>query len=93
MAEESKEIRVEFPKELMGGVYSNNMAVAHTREEFVLDFLMVAPPSGSVNARIIVSPSHVKRIVQALQDNIAKYERTFGPIPGAEEFPGDITIQ
>jgi len=93
MTEESKEIRVEFPKELMGGVYSNNMAVAHTREEFVMDFLMVAPPSGSVNARVIVSPWHAKRIVQALQDNIAKYERTFGPIQSAEDFSENITIQ
>src|SRR5659263_562363 len=38
------EIQVTFPEHLKGGVYSNNMTVTHTREEFVLDFLMVAPP-------------------------------------------------
>jgi hypothetical protein len=27
-----------------------------------------------------VSPSHVKRILAALQDNIAKYEQQFGSI-------------
>ena len=38
------EIQVTFPEHLKGGVYSNSMTVTHTREEFVLDFMMVAPP-------------------------------------------------
>jgi len=56
MQDEQKEIKVHFPNEIKGGVYTNNMIVSHTREEFILDFLMVAPPEGAVNARIIVSP-------------------------------------
>jgi len=38
-----QEIKVNFPPNLQGGVYSNNMVVTHTKEEFILDFLMVAP--------------------------------------------------
>jgi hypothetical protein len=57
----------------------------HTRDEFVLDFLMVVPPEGAVNARIIVSPGHIKRIFEALKDNISKYEKDFGTIKSAEE--------
>ena len=43
------EIQVTFPEHLKGGVYSNSMTVTHTREEFVLDFLMVTllPPAPS----------------------------------------------
>jgi hypothetical protein len=42
-----KKINVNSPQELMGGgVYANNMSVQHTKEEFILDFLMVAPPNG-----------------------------------------------
>lgn len=93
MANKAKEIRVNFPKELSGGVYSNNMIVAHTREEFIMDFLMVAPPSGAVTARIIVSPGHIKRIVKALEENISKYELKFGSIQVAEEPRGKVTIQ
>ncbi len=81
----SKEIKVSFPPELQGGAYSNNMVVSHTREEFILDFLMVAPPAGAVTARVIVSPGHMKRILEALKDNISKYETAFGPIRAAEE--------
>ncbi len=93
MQDRPKEIRVDFPKELLGGVYSNNMAVSHTGEEFIMDFIMLAPPSGAVNARIIVSPGHMKRIVKALQDNISKYEQRFGSIHVAEEPKGKITLQ
>jgi hypothetical protein len=66
------------------------MFITHTKEEFILDFLMVAPPAGSVNARVIVSPGHMKRILAALQDNISKYEKTFGAIQIAEEPKGKI---
>jgi Protein of unknown function (DUF3467) len=85
-----KEIKVNFPQELQGGVYSNNMVVSHTKEEFILDFLMVAPPAGAVTARVIVSPGHMKRILEALRDNISKYEKSFGQIQVAEPPPGKI---
>jgi hypothetical protein len=87
---EVKEIKVNFPPQLQGGVYSNNMVVTHTKEEFILDFLMVAPPTGAVTARVIVSPGHMKRILEALRDNISKYEKTFGIIQVAEEPKGKI---
>jgi hypothetical protein len=88
--QEPKEIKINFPPQFQGGVYSNNMVVAHTKEEFILDFLMVAPPAGAVTARVIVSPGHMKRILAALQDNISKYEKTFGTIQIAEEPKGKI---
>jgi hypothetical protein len=90
--QKSLEIQVTFPDHLKGGVYSNNMAVTHTREEFVLDFLMVAPPAGSVTARIVLSPGHAKRVVAALKENLRKYEEAFGVIQAAEEPKGKIGI-
>ena len=93
MPNKTNEIRVDFPKELLGGVYSNNMVVAHTGDEFIMDFLVMAPPSGTVTARVIVSPSHIKRIVKTLQDNISKYEQKFGNIQLAEEPGGKVTLQ
>lgn len=85
-----KEIKVNFPPHLQGGVYSNNMVVTHTKEEFILDFLMVVPPTGSVTARVIVSPGHMKRILEALKDNVSRYERSFGAIQVAEAPKGKI---
>lgn len=84
------EIQVTFPEHLKGGVYSNNMTVTHTREEFVLDFLMVAPPAGAVTARVILSPGHAKRVLAALSENVRKYEGAYGMILTAEEPQGKI---
>ena len=85
-----KEIKVNFPQQLQGGAYANNMLVIHTKEEFVMDFLMVAPPTGAVTARVIISPGHMKRIIAALQENVKKYEQKFGSIAAAEEPQGTI---
>ena len=53
---------------------------------------MVAPPTWTVIARVILSPGHVKRVVGALQENLAKYEASFGTIQTAEAPKGKIGI-
>lgn len=85
--EEQKGVQVIFPDNLKGGVYSNVMQVTHSKEEFVLDFLMVMPPVGSVTSRVVISPGHVKRMISALLQNLSKYEQKFGTITPAEEPP------
>jgi hypothetical protein len=85
MAEANREIRVEMRKELAGGVYANSLRITHTPEEFVLDFIMIAPPSGDVTARVITSPGHMKRILLALKENIRKYEEKYGKIKPSVE--------
>ena len=74
------EMPVKMPENVLPGVYSNQMLVRHTREEFVLDFLNLFPPPGVVNARVIVSPGHLKRMISALKGNLSRYEARFGPI-------------
>lgn len=85
-----KEIKVNFPEKLQGGVYANNMMVTHAKEEFIMDFLMLTPQGGVVTSRVITSPSHMKRIIAALQDNMRKYEATYGQIEKAEAPKGKI---
>ncbi len=88
--EKGMDVQVSFPEHLKGGVYSNNMVVTHTKEEFVMDFLMVSPPAGTVTARVILSPGHMKRVLAALEDNIRKYEQAFGMIEKSEPPKGRI---
>ncbi len=80
-----KEIKIKITDEILKGVYANNMVVAHTREEFLLDFINIFPPGGIVNARVIISPGHLKRLIAALRDNMKKYEEKFGEIKEAPE--------
>jgi len=74
------EMPVKLTDAVLPGVYSNQMVVRHTREEFVMDFLNIFPPQGVVTARVIVSPGHLKRMIRALRDNLSRYETRFGPI-------------
>ncbi len=85
MPDEQKKIKVNFPERLHGGVYANHMVVVHTKEEFIMDFLMVAPPTGAVTSRVVISPGHMKRIIAALQENVKGYEQAFGKIEAAKE--------
>lgn len=74
------QIQIKATDEKMKGEYANLMQVMHTKEEFVLDFLNMFPPTGTLNARIIVSPSHMKRLVATLAENLGKYEARFGAV-------------
>lgn len=85
----TKKMEIKITDEILRGVYANNMAVAHTREEFILDFINIFPPTGIVNARIVISPGHMKRIIRALNDNVLRYESKFGEILEAPE-PQDL---
>ncbi|MBO7611956.1 MAG: DUF3467 domain-containing protein [Elusimicrobia bacterium] len=88
MAEEIKkqEIKVEIDEQTANGSYSNLALITHSQTEFIIDFIFVQPQNGKakVKNRIITSPLHAKRILQALQDNIAKYEMRFGQIKNSE---------
>lgn len=64
------------------------MQILHTKEEFVLDFLNVFPPTGTLNSRVICSPGHFKRMVKAMRENLEKYENAFGKIETSEEPKG-----
>jgi len=93
MAEQEKKVRmkIKFTDDVLRGVYANNMFIAHTREEFILDFINVFPPQGIVNARVIISPGHLKRLIKALGNSLEKYEKTFGEIEEAPE-PRESTV-
>ena len=81
------QVQVESDPGTRQGTYSNMALFTHTAEEFILDFLFVVaqPRYGRLNARVLMSPGHAKRVVAALSDSVAKYEQKFGPIP---ELPG-----
>jgi hypothetical protein len=85
-----QQIQVTCPPGLLGGAYSNNVVISHTREEFLMDFMMISPPQGVVVSRIIMNPGHMKRLISALQENLKKYESSFGKLEASEEPKGQI---
>ena len=83
-AQAGQGLNVKIGDEELKGRYSNLLRITHTREEFILDFIHVVPPQGIVTARVVTSPGHLKRIVQALAANLARYEESHGTIAPSE---------
>jgi hypothetical protein len=78
--QKQQKVNIKATDEKLRGEYSNMMQLFHTKEEFVLDFLNIFPPTGTLNSRVIVSPGHFKRMVGVMKANLDKYESQFGKI-------------
>jgi hypothetical protein len=74
------DLKVRVPEQIAGGGYANSMMVHHTPAEFIMDFTMVVAGNGQVVARVVTSPTHMKHILEALADNVRKYEAAHGSI-------------
>lgn len=80
--ESAPQINMEIGEREAEGVYSNFVVISHSLSEFVLDFARILPgtPKSKVFARIVMAPPNVRSLLQALENNIKKYEDQFGKI-------------
>lgn len=85
----SNQINIELSEETAEGVYANLAMIAHSSSEFVIDFIRLMPgvPKAKVKSRVVITPEHAKRLLKALQDNIHKFENTYGEIKSVDEAP------
>ena len=76
------QLQIQLDDNIANGQYANMALVNHAETEFTLDFIYVQPqqPRAKVLSRIITSPKHMKRLLLAMQDNLAKYEAKFGTV-------------
>ncbi len=76
------QLQIQLDDAIANGQYVNMALVNHTETEFNLDFIYVQPqqPKAKVLSRIITNPKHMKRLLLAMQDNVAKFEAKFGTI-------------
>jgi hypothetical protein len=75
-------LQVELPQQVAQGEYANFAIITHGSSDFVVDFARVLPgvPKAQVCSRVILAPEHAKRLLNALQENIMRYENEYGPI-------------
>ena len=78
----NNQLQIELKEDVAQGTYANLAIITHSSSEFILDFIRVMPgiPKAGVQSRVILAPEHAKRLLRALEENIAKYERVFGPV-------------
>jgi hypothetical protein len=85
-------INIELSDDVAQGIYSNLAIITHSSSEFIIDFVRIMPgmPKAQVKTRVILTPDHAKRLLLALQDNMAKFEANMGTIKlpeGSEGMP------
>ncbi|HEY6051389.1 MAG TPA: DUF3467 domain-containing protein [Thermoanaerobaculia bacterium] len=75
-------VKISIDEATAEGHYVNFANILHNPTEFVLDFGRAVPgrPDVKVMCRILTTPYHARQLLRALQDNVALYERTYGPI-------------
>lgn len=77
-----QQINIEIGEKEAEGIYSNLAIISHSPAEFIMDFTRVLPgiPKSKISARIIMTPQHAKMLLNALKENIEKFENQFGEI-------------
>jgi len=86
---QQNQINIELTEEIAEGIYSNLAIITHSNPEFIVDFIKMMPgiPKAKVKARIVLTPSHAKRFLKALKENINKFESQNGEIGDIEDIP------
>lgn len=76
-----RQIRLEMPKD-PSATYSNTVMISHTGNEFILDFIQIMPNDNRarVQKRIVMTPTHAKMFLNALEDNVKKFEDKHGEL-------------
>ena len=94
---QQQQLTIELGEKEAEGIYSNLAVISHSPAEFVVDFTRVLPgvPKARVHARIVMTPQHAKMLMNALADNISKYEAVHGEVKVdgqmAAAFPPGVT--
>ncbi|RMH71094.1 MAG: DUF3467 domain-containing protein [Gemmatimonadetes bacterium] len=77
-----QQINIELTPETAEGIYANLAIISHTGTEFVMDFVCMLPgqPKGKVRTRVVMNAPNAKAFLNALHENIHRYENQFGEI-------------
>lgn len=77
-----QQINIEIGEKEAEGIYSNLAIISHSPAEFIIDFTRVLPgiPKSKISARIVMTPQHAKMLLNALNENLDKYQNQFGEI-------------
>ena len=74
-----RQVKLELPAQ-PSAVYANMVMITHNANEVFFDFIQVLPndDKARLQKRVIMTPTHSKLFLNALQENIDKYESKHG---------------
>lgn len=74
-------VTARVPPAVGHGVFSTGAIVMNGPNEFVLDFVQQMGQQGHVVARVVLPHPVVPQFIRALEQNMERYEQSFGPPP------------
>ncbi len=76
-----RQINIELPPDLEA-IYTNFAMIGHTPSEVIIDFVRLLPgnPRAKVQVRVLMTPMNAKLLLNALSENLERFEAQFGPI-------------
>ena len=76
-----RQIRLEMPKDPSAS-YSNSVMISHTASEVIFDFIQIMPNDNRarVQKRIVMTPTHAKLFMNAMTENMKKFEDKHGEV-------------
>ncbi len=90
--QQGKQQEIKITDSIAGAEYSNMMQVLQNKEEFNLLFAHILLPTGKMVGKITISPGHFKRMIEAMQTSLKKYEEKFGKIEIADDIKSNGKI-
>lgn len=78
---QQRQLRLEVPATL-NATYANGAIVNHTFSEIIVDFAQIMPndPRVRVQSRVVMTPANAKAFLNALRENLDRFEQTHGEI-------------
>jgi len=77
-----RQLRIEMPKDPAS--YANAVMISNTssNSEIIFDFMQIMPndPRARVQNRIVMTPTHAKMFLNALKQNLDRFEAKYGEI-------------
>jgi len=79
---QTQQLQIELGEKEAEGIYSNLAIITHSPAEFIIDFTRVTPgvPRARVHSRIIMTPQHAKLFLNALRENMERFESQYGEV-------------
>ena len=77
----NRKVKIELPRD-PSAIYANMVMITHTANEVIFDFIQALPNDdrARLQKRVMMTPTHSKLFLNALQENMAKFEAKHGEI-------------
>ena len=99
MEQNKKDIKIEIKldENIASGNFTNFTNISYSPDEYIFDFLFIHPTPppgfGKLMSRVVLTPSHAKKFLQNLTNNLNEYEKRFGEIQIKDQAPEIKNLQ